>query len=86
MRTEVIVAPDTFSEKKYSSFEQYARTVLNGDDYGIGQLEAACRTAENNSEAIGRLVGILFEKGLLTGGEACEVISGYHGEIEVIKQ
>ena len=38
--------------REYDSLEVYAAHKLDGDDYGVGRLEAAAATAANNSRAI----------------------------------
>lgn len=47
--------------------------LLDGSDYEVGHLECAQRTATNNSEAIGRLVQLLAEKGVLSAAEVVSI-------------
>lgn len=61
----------------YDTIEIYAERHLNGDDYNKGVVEAAYSTAQNNSKALGRLMDILAQKGLLTALETYKIIEGY---------
>mgnify|MGYP000951285774 CR=1 FL=1 len=63
--------------REYESLENYAANQLDGDDYGVGRLEAAAATAENNSRAIGRLLDILAAKNVITADEAVKTVEGF---------
>lgn len=63
--------------RRYQSLEDYAESKLDGDDYGKGAMEAAADTARNNSQAIGRLLDLMAEKGLVSAEEAATVVEGY---------
>lgn len=47
------------------SFADTFRSMLDGESEDRGTLEAMQKTAENNSEAIGRLVEVLYENGCI---------------------
>ena len=47
---------------------------LDGDDFGLGQMEATQRTAENNSRAIGRILWVLMDSGIITERDAQYII------------
>ena len=63
--------------REYKSLEDYAEFKLDGNDYGKGAMEAATDTARNNSQAIGRLLDLMAEKGLVSAQEAATVVEGY---------
>lgn len=63
--------------KTYESIEEYANIELDGSDYGKGAIEAVVYTAENNSQAIGRLLDHLASLGLVTAGDVGEIVCGY---------
>ena len=65
------------TKREYTSLEEYAKCRLDGDDYGMGQMEATTATAENNSKAIGRLLDLLADKSLITAEEAATIVEGY---------
>lgn len=70
-------------KREYNSIEEYAEQRLDGSDYDVGQLEAAVTTARNNSGAIGRLLDLLADKGLVNAEDAGNIIEGYvSGSIE----
>lgn len=48
------------------SIPVYVQRKLDGNDYGVGRLEAATNEAENNSNAMGKLMELLFEKGIIS--------------------
>lgn len=62
---------------RYDSILDYASYALNGDDYGKGAVEAVTCTAENSSEAIGRLLDVLAAKGLVTAEEVGTILEGF---------
>lgn len=68
---------DYGTKREYNSLEQYALLKLDGDDYGMGAVEAVTVTARQNSEAIGRLLDLMTEKGLISIDDAIAVIKGY---------
>ena len=51
-----------FMEKE---LEYAVKTALSGGDYGSGQLEEVQTQAQNNTDAIARLMEVLVEKELL---------------------
>ena len=63
--------------REYDSLEVYAAQKLDGDDYGVGRLEAAAATAANNSRAIGRLLDILAAKNMISADEAVKAVEGF---------
>lgn len=67
------------------SVSTYVARSLDGNDYGRGQVESAAREAANASEAIGRLVQLLHEKGILTLSEVSFVAAGYDDGLEVVE-
>ena len=52
------------------TFADRALTALDGDDYDDGAFEAVERTAANNSKAIGAIIEVLFNNGMLTEKDA----------------
>ncbi len=62
--------------REYYSLENYAGYALDGDEYGLGAMEAAAKTAENNSRAIGRLLDLLAERRMLSAKETETIIAG----------
>lgn len=45
----------------------------DGDDYGRGPVEAAKEQAVNTSQVLGRLVQLMFERGLITKLEVYKI-------------
>ena len=62
--------------REYNSLEDYAESKLDGDDHGKGAMEAAADTARNNSQAIGRLLDLMADKGLVSAEEAATIVEG----------
>jgi len=63
--------------REYDSLEDYAESKLDGDDYGKGTMEAAADTARNNSQAIGRLLDLMADRGLVSAEEAATIVGEY---------
>jgi len=55
--------------------------ILDGRDYGSGQVESAARTADNATAFIGKLVEVLAEKQILSREELLSLL-GYGWEFE----
>jgi hypothetical protein len=70
-----------------SSFPSAFRDMLDGDGHGIGLLEQAQKTTRKNSEAIGKLVEILYEEHLLGTRDIHDLLDLKYSstEIEIIK-
>ena len=60
--------------REYSSIGLYAQAKLDGDACSRGMTEAAAATAQNTSEALGRLLGILAAKGMVTAADVEHII------------
>jgi hypothetical protein len=59
---------------EYWSIERYAQAKLDGDACYRGVTEAATATAQNTSEALGRLLDILAAKGMVTAADVEHII------------
>jgi len=79
---KIIVTPYYGGKPRNTTLADHATRALDGDDYGRGQLEAAAATADNNSRAIGRLLTVLVEKGVI-GLDDAETILGGDFKLEV---
>ena len=67
----------------YEIAADWAEQALDGSDYGQGILEDTQHRAINNSKAIGRLVGVLYAKKLLTKEEVNIVLDdGFNSDEE----
>jgi len=67
--------------------EQYAIIELNGEDghpfdTDLRRDDIAFYQSRSNSAAIGRLLNILAEKGILTAPEVVQVVTGYKHQSE----
>ena len=60
--------------RKYISIEAYAKAKLNGADYDNETVEC---TAENNSEAIGRLLDVLAKTNIINSEDVMKIIDYY---------
>lgn len=70
-------------EKK---IENYIVRCLDGDDYDRGAMEAARKTADNACEALGKLINILTDKGLLIATDIKDIAGDFMSiNIELIK-
>lgn len=56
---------------------QFVGDRLNGDDYDRGQLESARKTADNATAALGRLVQLLTDRGLLNASDIAFIVYGH---------
>lgn len=56
---------------------------LSGEDCETGALEGAQATANNNSQALGKLIQILYERNLLDLNDVSEIAEIYGGLEEV---
>jgi len=54
--------------------------VLDGNDYGVGQVEAATDQANNTSIALGNLLVLLEKKGMIGKKDVYEIVTGYKAE------
>jgi hypothetical protein len=63
--------------RTYESLEDYADSALDGADYDQGALEDLVGTANNVKRAVGRLLDVLAENGLLTAPEVEKVLRGW---------
>ena len=72
--------------REYDSIGTYARNQLDGDDYDSGVLEVAAKTAENNSEAIGRLLELLVTIGIINLNDVMKVVSRYADDKDTIEE
>lgn len=64
------------------SIKMYVENELNGDDYDRGSLESARATADNATEALGRLLDVLATKELLTAKDIVDIVTGYSDDYE----
>jgi len=55
-----------FGEEETVDLEKHINDLLNGDDYGLGAVESARATADNASKLLGKLIGILTAKKILS--------------------
>lgn len=54
--------------------EEYAAVTLSGDRWEHGAVEQAGATADNATKALGRLLELLAEKGLLSAAEIVRIV------------
>lgn len=66
-------------------FIDFVVRELDGNDYGLGAIEATAQTTENISKAFGRLLGVLLSKGIITKEQMIFVLEDYadYDEIEI---
>ena len=62
--------------------ETYICRKLDGNDYGVGAVEAASKTSDNNSSALARLLLVLSDKGILGVADISGIL---HGDKELIE-
>lgn len=72
----------TWRGEKTSTIADFVTSGLDGRDYD-GALERAGATADNTAEALGRLVEILAEKGIVSASEVV-IIAGNYEEAEFV--
>ena len=61
---------------------EFVENELDGPyDWGDGQLEEVSRIAKGANGALGRLVVVLAEKGVLTAPEVIRVVSNYESSV-----
>ena len=81
------IKPQEFSDFT-SGIEEYTAYILDGDCphpwKNVRRSEVALCQARNNSFAIGRLLDILAEKGILTAPEVVQVVKGYKHQSDAI--
>jgi len=65
MSMRIKVPANYYSKETTETIKEYTTHKLDGDDYGRGQLEAAEATTTNATDALGRLMETLAQKGLL---------------------
>ena len=73
-----ILAGKYGTKREYASIEQYAEAKLDGADYDGGIIEATAATAQNVSEALGRLLDFLADKGMITAADVGYIVEGNH--------
>ena len=56
---------------------QYVSEKLQSSEFNQGVLEDAATTATNSTEAVGRLLDILAEKGILSLPQIFSIATGY---------
>ena len=81
----MLVIKDSYQVNEHSTIESMAEKLLDGEDYDTGSLEAASRTAMNNSRAIGRLLRLLFNKKHIDLKDCLTVLSDYVSESTTIE-
>jgi hypothetical protein len=72
-----------FGHELESELHDFVANGLDGGDIETGALEAASWTAQNCAKAIGKLVDMLFEKGVLTIDEVKELAGERYADIRV---
>lgn len=65
------------STKTFYSIEDLFEYMLDGSDHGLGELESLNARGNNNSNAIGRLVSVLYEKKILNKKDILKILMGY---------
>ena len=70
LQTKSVYEPRIAGDPFPTVFER----LLNGDDYDNGVVEGVARTARNNSQALGRLVEVLYRKYLLNVEDIAEIL------------
>ncbi len=60
-----VILTDEFNNGHKTHMEDLAINSLDGSDYERGELETIIATVENNSRAIGNLLGIMTEKEMI---------------------
>jgi len=61
----------------YDDLEDYAEAKLDGSECERGALEEAAATAANNSKALGRLLDLFAERGLISSDNVTYIVEGY---------
>lgn len=56
--------------------EDYVTRNLDGDDYGVGAVEAARATADNAAAVLGRLLAYLAANGKLSATDLAMIVTG----------
>jgi hypothetical protein len=75
-RTRTVIKDDVATET-YSSIANYVEKQLSGVQYDDGLIESLKRQSRNNSHAIGRLLDVLVNKGIIDKEELSWVIKGW---------
>jgi len=68
---------ETYEGHEDIEVKDYIINCLNGDDYDRGAMEATRKTADNACEAIGKLINILTDKGLLNATEIKDIAGDF---------
>jgi len=76
MSMKIKVPANYYSKETTETIKEYTTHKLDGDDYGRGQLEAAEATTTNATDALGRLMETLAQKGLLSAPEITYIVEG----------
>lgn len=85
MEPTVKVEVTTPFRKPYAvNVESLFEGELDGNDYGVGQIEAATATAANNSKALGRLVDVLLQRGALQPQDITTILGLYETEVRAL--
>lgn len=59
------------------TLEEFVQKELDGNDYGIGSIEALEQTGENVVNAFTRLLKIMSEQDVLTQSDIEMIVRGY---------
>ena len=57
---------------------EFATEEFDGSDYGRGQIETVAQTTENLRHALGRLLGVLADKGHISEQDVYFIIKDYN--------
>lgn len=75
-----IKTKEYYGKERVESVKDFVVRKLDGCDYERGAIETIEKTAENATEAIGRLCEILAEKSILSADDIVRVVSKYPHE------
>lgn len=62
------------------TIEEFTISELDGDDYGVGQLEALERGEKKTREAFARLLALLSSQKLLSDSDIHQIVAGFRPE------
>ncbi len=83
MNRKIILRANHCTDRKYYSIHELAQEMLDGADYDTGITESVEATSRNNSVAIGRLLEILLDEGVLQLSDIHDVL-GYGEDVTLI--
>jgi hypothetical protein len=66
-----------YETERNETVAEYTERKLDGNDYGYGQVEAAAKSAEKASAAIGRLLEFMADNGILKAPDVTKIVEGY---------